>query len=300
MFARFAPHTDSPALRFLSTAPGTFPTFIIDRRVVVKFFGQLFTGQRSFAVEQAAAHLLAAHPVLPTASLVFSGQLNPPGANWHWPYLGYTYLAGDSIRTDFERISMDDKLALAGQLGGWVRAVHQLPLVENGPFETGWDGFEGFLETQRCHCASRQAAWGSLPSHLSAQIDDFLRSVPRLVDRATPPHLIHADLTADHLLGSFTGVHWIPCGLIDFGDARTGNLDYELVALYLDLLGCDRRLLAAFLKSYGFSPPAGFPRRALAFCLLHEFNVLTNLARWLPGWQAARTLDELALQLWAI
>ncbi len=284
----------------LTGEPGTFPTFIVDQRVVVKFFGPLFGGDRSFTVEIEAARLLAAHPVLPTASLVFAGRLNPPGASWNWPYLGSIYLDGESIQAGFERISMEDKQAMAGQLGSWVRKLHQLPLNENGPFETGWDGFEQFLENQRAGCASRQSAWGSLLPLLAAQIDDFLPPVSELVNRDIPPHLIHADLTGDHLIGSFNGGHWIPRGLIDFGDARTGNLYYELAALHLDLLRSDHRLLAIFLNSYGFSPPPDFPRRALAYCLLHEFNVFPSLASWDPSWLAAQNLDELARQIWAV
>ena len=283
-----------------SGEPGTFPTFIVDRRAVIKFFGPLFGGERSFTVEFEAARLLAAHPVLPSASLIFSGRLNPPGANWDWPYLGYTCLEGESIRADFERISLADKRIVAGQLGSWVRAFHQLPLDENGPFEVGWNEFCQFLENQRAGCASRQSAWGSLPPHLTAQIEGFLPPVSQLIDRQIRPHLIHADLTADHLIGSFRAGQWIPRGLIDFGDARTGSLYYELAALHLDLLHCDRRLLAVFLDNYGFSPPPDFPSRALACCLLHEFNVFPRQAGWNQSWLAAQTLDELAQLIWAV
>ena len=67
--------------------PGTCPAFIVDRRVFVKFFGVLFNGQRSFAVEQSMAHLLAENPQFPAAALLGEGTLDPPGADWHWPYL---------------------------------------------------------------------------------------------------------------------------------------------------------------------------------------------------------------------
>jgi len=280
-----------------NTTPGTFPTFIVDRRWVVKFFGPLFEGQRCFTVEQAAGQMLAQHPLLPAAPLAAAGRLLAGAATWDWPYLIYEYIEGESIGAVFERLNLAEKLAAAERLGGWVRGLHHLPLPPAGPFEQVWDGFTRFLARRRAGCGARQAAWGTLSPGLAVQVQDFIPLADDWYTPAEPPHLIHADLTADHLLGRSLPGGWQACALIDFGDARTGSLYYELAALQLSLFQGDRRLLAAFLAAYGFTPPPDFSRRALVFCLLHQFNVLGEQPELIA---AASDLSGLADRLFAV
>jgi Ser/Thr protein kinase RdoA (MazF antagonist) len=119
-----------------------------------------------------------------------------------------------------------------------------------------------------------------------------------LIDRRAPVHLIHADLTADHLLGELCNGKWVTRGIIDFGDAMVGNLLYELVALHLDLFRCDKHLLGIYLDAYGVNHAfrKALPRKAMSVTLLHRFDVLVSLP---PGWlKDAPTLDHLAAVLW--
>ncbi len=51
--------------------------------------------------------------------------------------------------------------------------------------------------------------------------------------------------------GSWDGERWQTWALVDFSDARVGDLLYELVALHIDLFQLDTRLLRAFLEAYG-------------------------------------------------
>jgi hygromycin-B 7''-O-kinase len=275
--------------------PGTCPVFIVEDRWIVKLFGRLFRGAQSFEVERAANRWLALHPVLPHAPLVAEGQLQAgSAARWSWPYLIFEYWDANSVGEIFDQLAGEEKRKIACQMGTWVRALHDLELPGTPPFEPDWYRFTSFLRQQRPGCAARQRAWGTLPPGLMDQIDDFLDSTDFLPDPARRPSLIHADLTADHLLGRWVEGRWHSLGLIDFGDARAGNLEYELAALHLDLFHADREMLAAFLESYRFSPPAGFSRRMLAYSLLHEFNVFGPYA----GEIRARRLEDLAEELW--
>ena len=112
--------------------------------------------------------------------------------------------------------------------------------------------------------------------------------------------MIHADLTADHLLGRLENGQWTPLGLIDFGDAMIGNLYYELLALYLDMFRCEKPLLRAFLETYGLDESARrqFPQKAMTTLLLHRFNVPYGIAAHYPAALKAPTLDDLAILLW--
>jgi hypothetical protein len=54
-------------------------------------------------------------------------------------------------------------------------------------------------------CAANQCLWGGLPERLIEQIDGLILMAAGPVRR---PHLIHADLTGDHLLGRLDNGRW--------------------------------------------------------------------------------------------
>jgi Ser/Thr protein kinase RdoA (MazF antagonist) len=114
--------------------------------------------------------------------------------------------------------------------------------------------------------------------------------------------LIHADLTRDHFLGEIQGGQWHTRAVIDFGDAMIGGLDYELVALHLDLFGLDINLLRSFLSGYGLehAAAASLPNRALRATLLHPFNVLSILPENYLRHKAYKSLQELADAMWRL
>ena len=110
---------------------------------------------------------------------------------------------------------------------------------------------------------------------------------------------IHSDLTRDHVLGLLENGHWKTGAIIDFGDALIGNIFYELAALHLELFDGDRRLLQAFLQTYGSPPGPDFVRQAMVTSLMHQFDVYGPLFEK-PELRRIRTLDELAECLWQV
>jgi hygromycin-B 7''-O-kinase len=300
------PAEQAAACKVRTGVAGTCPVFMVDERWVVKFFGRLFDGAAACAAEQAAGRLVGLDPAIRTARLVGSGALNEPGVDWPWPYLIYEYIPGVSFGEALEQISLADRLQTARELGDTVRRLHALPLAGSPVFRPSYQPYLAFLREQRAQVTQRQREWDRLPAHLLAQIEDFLPPLEALVDFSHPPHLIHADLTRDHLLGRFefdpTGSSsWRSLAVIDFGDARTGDLLYELSALHLDLFSGDLRLLAAFLEAYGLSPAerADLPRKALSTALLHQFNVFASLPEALrTEIRQVPSLADLAERLW--
>ncbi len=283
--------------------PGTNPVFVVDESHVIKLYTDFFDGSRSRAVERAVYGLLARRsslarqPVLPAPRLMAEGDLYPPGTcpsgAWRYPYLITTALPGRSLTE--APIGASDRLALARTLGEALAALHTVPVEGLAAFPPGeWDAF---LCARRATCAADQAAWGTLPPHLVAQIEDYLPAPDELLAEGRRG-LIHADLNADHVLGRVEAGGWRLTGIIDFGDARVGDLAYELVALHLGLFGCDRALLGEFLRWHGgFTPDAAFARRAMAMTLLHEFDVLVDVP---PEILAAPDLETLAGALWDV
>lgn len=297
-------HTFSPVREVRIGVPGTCPTFIVDDRRVVKFFGRLFDGGHSFQVELELGKW-AAGLGLPVPEIVAEGRLlrsAKAGGGWPWPYLVFEYVPGESIGEVYEQTGLGDRLALARWMADITRRMHRAAIPESDIFHPAWDAFTGLLHSQRRSCRDSFQEWGSLPEHLLAQLDDFLLPVDELVDPRSAPHLIHADLTVDHVLGRLEGGRWHSLALIDFGDAMTGNLYYELVALHLDLFHGDKRLLAAYLDAYGLDEPARrqLPVRAMNMALLHRFNVLGPVFKRNPSLEQVSTLNELADVLWNV
>ncbi len=140
-------------------------------------------------------------------------------------------------------------------------------------------------------------------------------TVDDLLDFSSPPHLIHADLTGDHLLGQLaadqhaqsavadlllpTRPEWDTLAIIDWGDARIGNILYELVALHLDLFQADKRLLKTCLEIYGLPDfyRQDFARKAFCMVLLHQFPMPSRV--YAPYFHV-QSMDELAQGLFGI
>jgi hygromycin-B 7''-O-kinase len=303
-----ARHSCAPCTHIRSGLPGTCPTFIVDDRWVVKFFGRLFDGPQSYLAESSVAGSLADKVAIPAPALLASGELSPDAHGWSWPYLVYAYVPGVSAGEAWEAMVQADRLALAGQMAVITRRLHALPLppartVRVGDSHAAWpEAYVEFLARRRTGCAAARRAWGSLPDRLLGQIEEFLPPMEALFPAGAAPHLIHADLTADHVLGRLEGGRWTTLALIDFGDAMAGSLLYELVALHLGLFHADKALLAAYLAAYDPSVPADprFPACALAFTLLHRFDVLAEVLERYPAARSSPTLDDLARLLWDV
>jgi hygromycin-B 7''-O-kinase len=196
-----------------------------------------------------------------------------------------------------DQVSQEDWLRIAREMGEMIRRLHALPLQGSPVFPDHLDDYAQFLETQRVRCLANHREWGALPARLIEQIEQYLPAPHILVNRSQPPHLIHADLTEDHLLGRIANGRWETLGLIDFGDAMTGDFLYELSALHLSMFHKDRGLLNVFLDTYGLdrTERAELPHKAMATALLHQFNVLEDLPEEMLH---AETLAELANRLW--
>lgn len=293
-------HDLYPHGRIRSSLPGSHPVFIVEDRWVVKLFSDLFGGAQSFPVERDLYGLLGQTSTLPAPSLLASGSLFPE-AEWPWPYLVLTCIRGRSLGEEWERVSREERRRIAGLLGGWLRELHVLPFQPD-LFGRGRESYLDFLHRQRAVCMDNHSRWGTLPPHLLEQLPEYLLPVEALADTSCPPHLLHADLNGDHVLGEWAGEQWEPTGIIDFGDARAGDPLYEWVALHLGLLRCDKGLLQTFFEAYGGGDHLreDFARRAMCTTLLHEFNVLESVFEYLPEAAGAERLEDLGALVWGM
>jgi hypothetical protein len=288
---------------------GTYPTFIVQqalvrqqeiaRPVVVKFFGPLFDGAASFLVERDMGRWIEEQSLsIPSPAILAEGRLDDD-----WQYLVFDHIEGVSIGQIRERITYEDCCLVASQIGTYIHQLHaltaSLTIELPNTILPSKATYTSFLQRQSDNCITNHREWKDIPLHLHDQLADFVLPVNNLIDDSTPAHLIHADLTSDHLLGSLVNGRWQSRAIIDWGDARTGNMLYELVALHLDLFHADKQLLRICLEAYNAADffRNDFPRKALSMVFLHQFPM--------PAWvyepyQGAKSLQELAEGLFAI
>jgi hypothetical protein len=306
--------------------PGTFPTFIVEldseinqttpQAVVVKFFGSLFNGPGSFCVEKEIGQWLSQQSLLiHSPAILVADQLDQA-----WSYLIFERVEGVSIRQFRQSLSDHAWGVVAEQMGVFTKALHtisavSMPGIVKLSGDSSWSDFVDFLERQRAGCIANHHQWADLPGQLLSQIQDFLLPIEDLLDLSSTPHLIHADLTGDHLLGRLTtdaDLHpfaafsslpprgeWENLAIIDWGDARLGNILYELVALSMDLFLADKRLLKIYIDAYGLPDfyCQDFARKALCMVLLHQFPIPAQV--YAP-YLHAQNLNELAQGIFGV
>ncbi len=286
---------------------GTFPTFLVDKQWVIKFFGSHFDGPLCFQVESEIGALLAGTDLIHAPIPLAQGRLDEPDGDWQ--YLIFSFVDGDSIGEVYEQVSFADKRLLAQHLGKVLKKLHQLPVPAalnhaTNPELAAMFSAERAVYTQRLQNwfdRRRINAETGLPPHLAAQSADSQEWVTRINETSSALHLIHADVTRDHAFGHFAGIHWQMHALIDFGDCMTGDLYYELAALHLDLFDCNPVLLADFLDSYSVEDAIwrNFAERCMAATLLHQCPIGFVFKRH-PELAKIETLSELTHKIWGI
>ena len=95
--------------------------------------------------------------------------------------------------------------------------------------------------------------------------------------------LLHADITAEHVLLTQTEDAWTINGLIDFGDAKVGHPHYDFLAPIAELTFGEPKLTQVLLEAYGLKLDRPTRESITTFCLLHEFGRLADFLRRHPA-----------------
>src|ERR1043165_818364 len=137
--------------------------------------------------------------------------------------------------------------------------------------------FHKFISHQLLHASKVHAGWLIFPLHLISQISLYLPSSP--LELYNPEldgplaGILHGDLNAENILGiispksfeetfnkhnnydcldeEITG-YWTPTTIIDLGDSQIHGGDplFDLIPIYISVLGCSKLLLKRFLEKY--------------------------------------------------
>lgn len=142
-------------------------------------------------------------------------------------YAAYVYLRGHAL--DVKTLDSDRRIAAADAIAKFLRGMHRLDLGAEGsdliPREDARLVAEEYLARAERELSPR-LAFGEVRA-LRCAFEGYLSDPDNFTFR---PVVLHADLSADHLVAEYDAV----MGVLDFGDVSWGDPDYDFVYLLLD------------------------------------------------------------------
>lgn len=239
-----------------------------------------------------------------------------------WPYLIMPFIHGkDMLETVPRSASRDfhelDETAIF--LGRYLRNLHQfeVPIAtkENySPlYNNGWRGWEQWIIKQRRHVVyTRPIDPDGITPHLRSQLDDYLpRDIRVCVEwyRETfgldHPRLLHNDLNEENVFL----LDKKPYAILDFGDCRLGDPQYDWIAVFVSCMRCCKRLLISSLMEYyqvdslqNLEPKVGgwkrFTYNMMCYTLIHEQDAMCSVYNKRPSLRRLDNIEAIADELW--
>jgi aminoglycoside phosphotransferase (APT) family kinase protein len=171
------------------------------------------------------------------------GLVGRPDASYPWPFWGGPLLPGDELA----EAPHANRRAMAGQVGSFLRVLHDLDPPDGLPVDPMHRGFpRGRLPKTRDALTTLAATgvWTQDPA-----VAALVEQAAELGASADPPVLVHGDLHVRHLL---VGSDGRASGVIDWGDSCLADPAVDLSLLYAAFEPADREVA---LSSYGEVPP---------------------------------------------
>lgn len=243
-----------PAGSLVRQPPGTHVVFRTGD-LVVKLSCPLYLGTPPDAERRVLEHLAG----FPCPKLVAHGELEG------WPYLVETVLPGIPAADAWDSLVPAERASIVRQLGALMRRLHEQPPLEG--LAVDWPAFRAERIANALEHHGVTGAW-------AAWLADRLRVFR---EAPAPPVLLHADITADHVLLESTGGRWNVAGLIDFCDARMGHPHYGFVAPRVCFAAGSGELADILVESAGEHPTALLRDQLLTGCFIHRFAKLGDI-----------------------
>ncbi len=274
-----------------AASANTNAVFLLDRAYALKIHSPFWD---EFEFERTLLEALNDHEEIPVSDVLGYGYI-ADGGGGSWPYLITRYCEARPFSEIRGELSDEDARSLAAQLGGIVRALHDLDAgqLTSDTTERVWTDV---VSERRRKALAELTEAGVLE-------DGLVEPLESLLDKAIAADVpgsrivVHGDLGADHVLCARVEGGWTIDMLIDFGDAKIGVLEYEWMPVWMGFCGRDPALARAVLEGCGpgLLVDGDFPTRAVAWTLLHDFGADELISQWRERGQPTpiETMEEL-------
>lgn len=186
-------------------------------------------------------------------------ELIETGALEDWRYLISAHVPGVQAQAVLAELAESERAGLAEDLGGFMQAFHAVEIVG---FERTFGSWPRYLEQRLATPHEAPPPWPAQINRLVSRRRDALLALG-------PPVLIHADLTAEHVLLVQQNGRWRLSGVLDLADAMVAPAELDLIAPCVELFRGQRPLQARLARAAGLEPPG--PELTMALALQHRF-----------------------------
>ncbi|HEY1753357.1 MAG TPA: aminoglycoside phosphotransferase family protein [Caulobacteraceae bacterium] len=188
-------------------------------------------------------------------------------AGWveDWRYLVSAHVPGVQAGEVLGELDGAEREALASDLGAFMRAFHA---VEAPGFERPFGPWPAYLARRLGDAAAIHAGRGT-PAAWVGRIAAFLARHDPALSALGPPVLVHADLTAEHVMLERAGGRWRLSGVLDLADAMTAPAELDLIAPFVELFRGDAALQARLAAAAGVGRLG--PELTMALAMQHRF-----------------------------
>jgi len=198
-----------------------------------------------------------------------------------FPYVIEEKIQGTKLRKD--HLSFAETQSLLFALGALLRRMHSVKTKRFGPLSEDLVGARddwGFVESGLAKELRSLCSDGLLPKNMTnTTVDKFLETVES--PRCDDPRLLHNDLGVGNVIVLGNELS----GIIDLGDAMSGDPEYDLAKAYQGFyLNYDRLVVDALLEGYGLFDSVKFDY----YLLFHACWTL----RWFEGRKMARDAER--------
>jgi aminoglycoside phosphotransferase (APT) family kinase protein len=190
-----------------------------------------------------------------------------PAGGYPWPFWGARLIPGQELAD--AGLPDDDRVALGGQVGGFLAALHQPAVARDlgghlphDPMRRATPSTRGPMARDFLDRLAGRGSWQA-GSATDRAVDDLIAAAGPLGPPEGEPVVVHGDLHLRHLL---VGPDGLATGVIDWGDSCLADPALDLSLAFSAFTGAGR---AALLAAYGRPLDEGRELRArvLALCL---------------------------------
>jgi hygromycin-B 7''-O-kinase len=215
----------------------------------------------AFDAEIRATEAVQGRLPAPVPAIVAKGGLED------WRYLVSTDVPGVQIQDVLPHLSEADLERIAAELGQFMAAFHAVAIPG---FEREFGPWSRYLDERLAGARELHRSRGVDPARID-QIAAFLAPRAPALRALGPPVLIHADLTAEHIMLGEQGGRWRLSGVLDLADAMIAPAALDLIAPFIELFRERRDPQRRLMAESGVRVAEPVSQALMAVALQHRF-----------------------------